>query len=246
MTDNFNILKTYIRKCLIGPVKINRNPNNYMVIELIRRGKDNPNLPSANYHFKNYYIYSPNDLDKYEIEIKQLCNLLDLRAYISVNIKDIQQVMLNTSAEYARRLATHDYKKPYAIWESCSGKYVSAGDKKFVIDIDDIENKPIGYVDNVIELIDVKCRNEKRFKERCKFLPNEHPIFGHQYIKYTGNDSDSVYDNVIMTVPTKTGIHIISHGFDQETFKKEFNLIYPEIKLPDIKVNHLTLLYENI
>lgn len=246
MTDNFNIIKEYVKKCLIGSVKLNRNPDNYMVIELIRRGKDSPNLPSANYHFKNYYIYSPDDISKYEDEIKTICNTLNLRAYISVNVKNIQQVMLDTAAEFTRRLSVHDYKKPYSIWESCSGKYVSSGDKKFIIDIDDINSKPKRYIEDIIELIDTKCRNDNRLKERCKFLPNKHPYFGNQYIKYTGNNNDFVYDNVIMTVPTKTGVHIISYGFNQETFKEELKKIFPNIELPDIKINHLTLLYENI
>ena len=62
----------------------------YFVIELMRRGKDNPDMPAANYHFKNYYIRKPEDLDKYKQEIIDLCNIFRMRAYASVNYKSFK------------------------------------------------------------------------------------------------------------------------------------------------------------
>jgi hypothetical protein len=40
-------------------------------------------------------------------------------------------------AELARRIANNDYKKNYAVFESCSGQYCHSGDKQWVIDCDD-------------------------------------------------------------------------------------------------------------
>ena len=114
MTDNFKLYKDYINK--VGGLPDNNEKGNldkYYVIELMRRGKDNPDLPAANYHFKNYYIYSWRDYEKYEAEIKNICKLLRLRAYASVNYKLMSQVSLDTLAESARRIAAHDYKKFY-------------------------------------------------------------------------------------------------------------------------------------
>ena len=79
--DNFKAYEDFLRDNGI-PETINYNRNftpKYYVIEVMRRGKDNPELPAANYHFRNYYIYSWKDLDKYEEEIKGICNLLNLR-----------------------------------------------------------------------------------------------------------------------------------------------------------------------
>ena len=61
MTDNFKIYKEYItdefEKCPL------EETDSYFAIELMRRGKDNPDMPAANVHFKNYYkgrcLYSP-------------------------------------------------------------------------------------------------------------------------------------------------------------------------------------------
>ena len=71
MTNNFDLYKEYITTEFANSLL----PENdtYFVIELMRRGKDNPNMPAANYHFKNYYIRKPEDLDKYKQEIIDLC-----------------------------------------------------------------------------------------------------------------------------------------------------------------------------
>ena len=135
MTDNFNRYREFINLC--GGLPDNNEKgtlDKYYVIELMRRGKDNSDMPAANYHFRNYYIYSWHDLEKYEEEIKSICTLLKMRAYCSVNYKLMSQVALDTLAESARRIAAHDYKKFYNIFESCSGKYAPSDNNLWVID----------------------------------------------------------------------------------------------------------------
>ena len=135
MTDNFKAYKQFItEKWSYSDLP---EGDSYFAVELIRRGKDNPDMPAVNYHFKNYYIRKPEDLDKYEQEIKSLCEILHLRAYASVNIKSFKQVSLDTMAELARRIANNDYRKNYAVFESCSGQYCHSGDKQWVVDCDD-------------------------------------------------------------------------------------------------------------
>ena len=125
MTDNFANYIQFIQKNGGLPETNEKgNLDKYYVIELMRRGKDNPDMPAANYHFKNYYIYSWRDLERYKEEIVNICKLLRLRAYCSVNYKLMSQVALDTMSESARRIAAHDYKKFYNIFESCSGKCV--------------------------------------------------------------------------------------------------------------------------
>jgi hypothetical protein len=152
MTDNFNAYKQFITEK--WSYSYLPEGDSYFVVELIRRGKDNPDLPAANYHFKNYYIRKPKDLDKYEQEIKSLCEMLHLRAYASVNIKSFKQVSLNTMAELARRIAKNDYRKNYAVFESCSGQYCHSKDKQWVIDLDNCKLHD-EYPEEVKELINL-------------------------------------------------------------------------------------------
>lgn len=215
MTDNFNRYREFIS--LLGGIPDTNEKGNldkYYVIELMRRGKDNPDLPAANYHFKNYYIYSWRDLDRYEEEIKNICTLLNLRAYCSVNYKLMSQVSLDTLAESARRIAAHDYKKFYNIFESCSGKFVDNKNNLWVVDVDDI-----------------KLSDEKdccKVKILSTFINNMES--GHKV-------------NVIYTMPTKSGVHLITHPFNLQKFNQEWNKALLSV---DIKKNHLTLLYEDL
>lgn len=214
MTDNFKRYKEFIKLCGGLPETNEKgNLDKYYVIELMRRGKDNPDMPAANYHFRNYYIYSWKDLDRYEEEIKGICNLLKLRAYCSVNYKLMSQVALDTMAESARRLASHDYKKFYAIFESCSGKFVDRGNNLWVVDIDETD-----------ENLNLQPLND--------FI----------------NKMESGYDNnIVYTMPTRSGIHLICHPFNLQRFNNEWNeYLYGLYGKVDIKKNHLTLLYENL
>lgn len=151
MTDNFQLYKDFIAERFAKTTLL--TIDSYFVVELIRRGKDNPDMPAANYHFKNYYIRKPEDLDKYENEIKTLCEVLRLRAYASVNIKSFKQVSLDTMAELARRIANNDYWKNYAVFESCSGSYCHSDDKMWIIDLDDVDDNKVKKVYEILDHI---------------------------------------------------------------------------------------------
>ena len=142
MTDNFKLYRAFMEI----PESRSGVEDRYYVVELIRRGKDNPGMRASNYHFRNYYIYCKEQLDKYEEEIKTICETFGMRAYASVNYKSEKQVMLDTCAEYARRIAMHDYKKPQAIFESCSGKYVAKDNKCWIVDCDECDSFSGEYI----------------------------------------------------------------------------------------------------
>ena len=170
MTDNFINYRQLIELC--GGLPENNEKGNldkYYVIELMRRGKDNPDMPAANYHFKNYYIYSWRDLDRYADEIRNVCTLLRLRAYCSVNYKLMSQVALDTMAESARRLAAHDYKKFYAIFESCSGKFVERANNLWIVDIDgEVTGKDIMDLSRFINSLDSRYEENVIFRMPTK------------------------------------------------------------------------------
>ena len=219
MTDNFTRYKELIE--LNGGLPDDNGKgtlDRYYVVELMRRGKDNPDLPAANYHFRNYYIYSWRDLDRYEREIKDVCDLLNLRAYCSVNYKLMSQVALDTLAESARRIAAHDYKRFYSIFESCSGKYVDRGNARWVVGIDEY-----GSV--------TKEQAERLLTDYINTMESGHDV------------------NVIYTMPTRSGFHLITCPFNLQRFNDGFResvTAQSDIEVPTVKKNHLTLLYENL
>ena len=216
MTDNFaNYIELIKLNGGLPEVNTKGNLDKYYVIELIRRGKDNPDTPAANYHFRNYYIYSWADLKKFEKEIKEICKLFRLRAYCSVNYKLMSQVSLDTLAECARRIAAHDFKKFYSIFETCSSKYSDRANNLWVVDVDEPQ---MGIMESLTDYI---------------------------------NSMKSQFDrNVIFQMPTKSGVHLICKPFNLYDFNNSFHDfakgIGKDIEIPDVKKNHLTLLYEDL
>ena len=209
MTDNIEIMRQYMIDLHIPDTQLHRN-DLYFDVQLIRRGKDNPDLPAANYTFKTYYIDSIELFDKYIEEIKNCCNLFRLRAYISVNVKSKLELSKKTLVKYAEMVSLGEYKKPWRFCDHINGS-LSGKEKRWVVDIDDCEDDK-QYLYYVREAI-----------ERCS----------------------TKYDNAIVTtLPTKSGYHIITHPFNTYEFKKHCEDM--GIKMPEIKKNHITLLYENL
>lgn len=209
MTDNIKAMRDYMKDLGI-PEKQQYRKDLYFDVQLIRRGKDNPDTPAANYTFKCYYIDSLELFDRYIDEIKQCCKLFKLRAYISVNAKSKVELSKKTLVKYAEMVALEESKKPWRFCDSVNGS-LSGEEKRWVIDIDDCEN-------------------------------NNQYLY---YVREAINRCSTKYDNAIVTtLPTKSGYHIITHPFNTYEFDKHCE--YMGIKMPEIKKNHITLLYENL
>ena len=208
MTDNINVMRDYMKDLGI-PEKQQYRKDLYFDIQLIRRGKDNPDTPAANYTFKIYYIDSLELFDRYTDEIKQCCEMFKLRAYISVNAKSKIELSKKTLVKYAEMVALEESKKPWRFCDSVNGS-LSGKEKRWVIDIDKED------IINMSSLIDI-----------------------------INNFCESKYDNpIVCYIPTKTGYHLITHPFN--TYKFDVKCTERGIITPEIKKNHITLLYENL
>lgn len=209
MTDNFERFRPFMQ------LPEEDGGDAYYVIELVRRGKDCPDLPAANYHFKNYYINTLKKYDSVQEEIRTLCRTLRLRAYVSVNRKSFRQVTMNTIAEMSRRAAIDDFRRPYAVFESCSDKFVDKDDKHWVVDVDN-------------------CSVFGKLGERSKAWDCRDVI---SVCKPTG-------EKIELVMPTRSGVHLITKPFDVQHFKELCERGFGWNETPEIKRNHLTLLYE--
>lgn len=217
MTDNFKLIKDFIQSQWAG--QFDSLTDIFYTIEIIGRAKDNARIIAGNHKFKTYYIRTMENLDEYENEIKLLCDILNMRAYISINHKSMKQVALNTMAEYANRIANNDFNKPQSLFDSCAAKYVERADQLWIVDVDkeDADHYSLGTPITVDELVE-------------------------DYIKIV--ESCEPKKKIVAIIPTKSGKHIITHPFNIIQFGSRA----PRSKSIDafVKKNHLTLLYENI
>lgn len=170
----------------------------YYHLQIIRRGKDHPGLPSANRVIKSYFICSIESLNKLEEEIKKLCKLFQARAYINLTPKSIKKTSLLQLKYLSERIYNGDYKKIWKSWDSCAGE-VKGEVPRWIVDIDDVKE-----LDYVRIFIINQC--EPRFIEP----DNSYPI-------YSLNK-----DKVIAKVPTKSGYHLITKPFNLQQFKEKY------------------------
>ena len=210
MTDNFELIKNYMLTEQI-PLLSKNAGDLFFSIMLIRRGKDHPNLPSANYTFKSYYIDSIEKLEISKQEIITCCNVFNLRAYVSVNIKSKEAFSKYCSYSYALNVLNNEYKKPWRVLDHVFGKLKASNESRWIVDVDDCEPNSI-YLKAIENII---------------------------------NECDSGFEkNCILEVKTKSGMHIITHPFNLQQFNDLCNI--NNCGVPDVKKDHITLLYENL
>ena len=211
MTDNFELFREYVRDAGIPESKHFLN-DKFFIVELIRRGKDCPDLPAANYTFKTYYIDSIDEFDRAREEIVSIAKILRSRAYISVNCKSKIKSLKKTLLKIASAIDMDESKKPWRLFNSSCNEVLDKNDKRWVVDLD--------------------TKNE----------------FTLRILKELILESESEYvpeNRIILEVPTKNGIHLITRPFNVYKFAEKFAERSSQ-PVPDIKKNHLSLLYEDL
>lgn len=218
MTNNFDLIKNYMIDEGI-PMEEKNIGDLFFEIMLVRRGKDHPNLPAANYTFKSYYIDSIEKYNKVKDEIIKCCEMFGLRAYVSVNVKSKEEYSKMCALKFTQNILNNEYKKPWRVGDHVFGKITAKNNNTWLIDVDDI---------------DLENEEDKIYLSKLITLIN---------------NCKSTYNPIVFNqIPTKSGIHILSRPFNAEQYKRTwmamFNLDGREF--PEIKRNHITLLYENI
>ena len=126
MIDNFELIKSL----LTFP-----NDDIYYHLQILRRGKDHPELPAANRVIKPYFICSLESLDYVEDEIKKLCEFFGARAYINLAPKSIKKTTMLQLKYLAQRAYEGDFKKIWKSWNTCAGE-IKGEKSRWVVDID--------------------------------------------------------------------------------------------------------------
>ena len=191
MIDNFELIKPLLKF---------PNDDIYYHLQILRRGKDHPELPSANRVIKPYFICSLESLDYVEQEIKDLCKFFGARAYINLAPKSIKKTTMLQLKYLAERAYIGDFKKIWKSWNTCAGE-IKGEEPRWIVDIDDnSDNYPIkDKVYNIETFIDKMCEPKAAYP-------------------YRGS-------KVIKDIPTKNGVHLITTPFNLQQFKEE----YPDI-----------------
>ena len=146
MVDNFS----QIRERLVF-----ESDDDYYFIQILIRAKDDKSLGSNNKLIKTYTIKSKEHLDKYEVEIKNICDSFKARAYIHLTKRSFKKVALLMMKELCDRITNDQCPEIAKVFNTASGNYNDSKTKTWVVDIDEKNN--MRFVNDVIRYIDDKC-----------------------------------------------------------------------------------------
>jgi len=127
MIDVLNQLKS---------VLVFNDNDDFYLLQILQRKKENPNLGSNSRVIKNYYIGSIEYLEsKYE-EIKMLCIQFNARAMIRLNKRSYKKVAFKTLQNIANSMSNDDYSFIKNSYDRACGNGHNDKIKKWILDID--------------------------------------------------------------------------------------------------------------
>lgn len=222
MVDNFNQIKRLL--------KFDSEGDCYY-IQLLRRQADDPKINGVSdpkYHgnmhsrsIKDYFVKSIDHLDDIEQDIKKLCEIFNVRAYIRLNKRNYKQIDLNILKHIAEQCASGEtYSSPFHLVASAAGKANCAGkDKTWIVDLD---KEYLPYEEEIKKII-VQCE---------------------PYDKLVAESSAEQVMNSMPVIPTKSGKHIISRPFNKDRFNRLWRESpMKELNVLDIHPDNPTILY---
>lgn len=196
-----------------------KDPDDFYFLQIIKRKKENPDLNKSSVIVTSYYITSEEKYRALEHDIKTICEALNARAYINLNPRNGFSVTCEAISTLSQRIKSRQTNSCYKVWDHCCG--IEPKDLKHGLLLVDVDDKSL--VEDVKKIIN-QCQS------------------GVKSIEF-----DGLYDNCIEVIPTVNGAHILTHRFNQSTFKQLINEFMEERNIPDgtieIKVDNPTLLY---
>ena len=186
--DNFDLIKS-----MMG---FEEADNLFMHLQILRRGKDHPDLPAANKLMKSWLVRSAEHLDSLKDEVVFLCEHYKARAYISCVPKSIEKLNRLIMRMLADNQYTGNVINPWHVFNSACGELPGV-EKRWVVDVD---CKDIRFEASV------KC-------EIDRIWVNAHPE------DWGKKRSDSW---LVAQVPTLHGTHLLARPFNLQEFHNRF------------------------
>jgi len=150
-TDNFERIKRLLDFA---------SDDDFYLMQLIVRKKDNENIERNFSVIKTYYIRSVDNIDNKAEEVKFLCKYFNARAYINLNVKSFRKTTLMIMKEFAQRIMDENYAQPYKIFDSIAAQCVASRNKSWIVDIDCQDGVDDRKINEIVNFIDRECLPE--------------------------------------------------------------------------------------
>lgn len=186
--DNFDLIEAMM--------DFKEADNLFMHLQILRRGKDHPDLPAANKLIRSWLVRSAEHLASLKDEVVFLCEHYKARAYISCVPKSIAKLNTLIMRKLADNLHTGNIINPWHVFNSACGELPGV-EKRWVVDVDTKDKNELEFVKLEIDRVWV----------------NAHP-------QDWGKIRESAW--LLAEIPTLNGCHLITPPFNLQEFRKRF------------------------
>ena len=187
----------------IAPFLTFESEDDYYLLQVIKRRKDNPDMEVGEQVLRTVYVTSLEKLDKMYGDLMNLAIQNHARVYINLNVKSMKKTSMIAMKELAGRVMDNNFKGAHHIFDSAAGQCGATRDKKWIVDLD---------------------YEPKTFKMRYSDYI--------EATKKTINNCQPEGDKVLGVIPTLNGCHLITNPFNVYDFNKVMtgeNLHIPDI-----------------
>lgn len=132
MIDNFEQIKTLLKW---------EGDDDFYLIQIIKRKKENPELGSNSHIVKVYYISDIEDLERNKEEMVLLATYHNARICINLNKRSFERMAFHTLKKVTDQIMNKDYKSVRKAYNSVCGIYAGDSDKTWVVDIDESKGR---------------------------------------------------------------------------------------------------------
>ena len=172
--------------------------DDFYFLQILKRRKDNPDMERDMVVIDNFYIDSFETYDKKIPNVIALCIMENARAYFRLNKRNYAKLGPHMLKRVVDIVFTENCKALRSAFDSVTGEFHSDPNKTWVVDVDNDKN--VVFDDLCSTLIQL----QKDAHTESYIIPRE---------------------PMMVNIPTKNGLHIITRPFNLQKFKEKFPTI---------------------
>lgn len=187
-------------KELIKPLLVFPKPgDSFYFVQILQRKKDHKGetLGGSNNNsrlVKAYHLNSIDKLEHYWDEMVKLAEVFEARVSINLNPRSFEKAGFQVMAKIADQMQNGDFYNIRRAYDGVCGNYHAETDKRWLIDID---KEDISQLREIEAYVDVEHRKLQEYPEAKDYKR-------------------------LVTLPSKSGFHIITNPFDVRGFSRDF------------------------
>lgn len=145
IVDNFDLISAFLPE--------NKIDNEFYHVQILRRKKENPDVGCNSILINSYFIRDQKHLNYVKEEIILLCKLYNARAYINLNVRDKEKLVLPMMNRLVKYLENKQYASLHTMFNSVCDSNPAKKERLWIIDVDELEMSS-EYLNELVTNID--------------------------------------------------------------------------------------------